>query len=131
MDLHRLTSHIAKYMHRSYGIATPEYNAAPILWRAVRHLCGTRETCCQSSIDLSNMRTASLYIMSKRIAKILSLPLVLHYSLAPALRRIKSSDPDYHKYDNAPAEVSLVATIIVALKLVYGLDGRKSKRGWL
>lgn len=38
---------------------------------------------------------------------------------------MKIRDPEHHKYDNAPPEVALIATVIVVLKLVYGLDGKK------
>lgn len=31
-------------MFKTYGIMTPEYNAAPLLWRATRALEGTRKT---------------------------------------------------------------------------------------
>lgn len=31
-------------MYKTYGIMTPEYNAAPLLWRATRALEGTRKT---------------------------------------------------------------------------------------
>ena len=68
---------------------------------------------------------ASLYSYAKQLSSVLSLPLTLHYSLAPKLKRIKQIDPEHHKYDNAPVEVSLVAVVIVVLKMVYGLDGKK------
>lgn len=74
---------------------------------------------------------ASLYIYTKKLCSVLSLPLTLHYSLAPKLKRIKQQDPEHHKYDNAPVEVSLVAAVIVVLKLVYGLDGKKRYSGTL
>lgn len=68
---------------------------------------------------------ATLYILSKKLARVLSLTLTLHHSLSPTLRRVKKRDPEHHKYDNAPVEVSLGAVVIVVLKLVYGLDGKK------
>ncbi|THG99311.1 hypothetical protein EW026_g3012 [Hermanssonia centrifuga] len=109
MHMHRLTSRLAKLMFRSYSILTPECNAAPLLWRAVRGLQGN----------------PTLYTLTKQLAHTLSLTLTLHYSLAPKLKKLKTRDPEHHKYDNAPPEVSLAATVIVVLKLVYGLDGRK------
>jgi hypothetical protein len=63
--------------------------------------------------------------MSKKLAAALSLPLTLHYSLAPQLKVVKSKDPERHKYDNLPPEVALVATVVVVLRLVYGLDGKE------
>lgn len=68
---------------------------------------------------------ATLYILAKKLAKILSLTLSLHPSLSPTLKRVKQRDPEYHKYDSAPAEVSLAATVVVVLKLVYGLDEKQ------
>ncbi|OCH94136.1 hypothetical protein OBBRIDRAFT_817467 [Obba rivulosa] len=108
LQLHRLTARLAKLMYSQYGVCTPEMNAAPILWRAVRALCGT----------------PTLYTMTKKLARVISLPLTLHRSLAPGLPHVKKGDPSWHKYDNAVPEVSLVASIIVVLKLVYGLDGK-------
>ena len=64
-------------------------------------------------------------MLTKKLSSVLSLPLTLHYSLAPGLKRFKHSDPEHHKYDNAPPEVSLIAAVIVVLKLVYGLDGQR------
>ena len=74
---------------------------------------------------LTLVYAAVLYMLTKKLASVLSLPLTLHYSLSPKLVRTKPIDPEHHKYDNAPVEVSLAAAVIVVLKLVYGLDGRK------
>jgi RNA polymerase I-specific transcription initiation factor RRN7 len=68
---------------------------------------------------------ATLYVLTKKLSRILSVTLTLHRTLSPVLRRIKPFDPEYHKYDNAPVEVSLAAAVIVVLKLIYGLDGKK------
>lgn len=73
----------------------------------------------------ANRTAATLYILSKKLAKIVSLTLTLHYSLSPSLRRAKMRDPEHHKYDNAPPEVSLIAVVLVVLKLVYGLDDKR------
>lgn len=67
---------------------------------------------------------ATLYNLTKRLAYILSLPLTLHYSLAPNLKQVDKRDPSSHKYDNVPPEVAFLATCIVVLKMVYGLDGK-------
>lgn len=66
-----------------------------------------------------------LYYFAKRLGNVLSLPLSLHHSLAPSLSSIKRGDAESHKYDNVPPEIALVATAIVVLKLVYGLDEKK------
>jgi RNA polymerase I-specific transcription initiation factor RRN7 len=73
----------------------------------------------QQFISLS----ATLYRLTKRLSTVLSLPLTLHHSLAPRLQRIKAQDPESHKYDNVAPELAFVATGIIALKMVYGLDG--------
>lgn len=62
--------------------------------------------------------------MSKKLAQILSLPLVLYNISVPRLRGLKQNDPRVHKSDNVPPEVALISTAIVVLRLVYGLDGR-------
>ncbi|OSD04228.1 hypothetical protein PYCCODRAFT_1387083 [Trametes coccinea BRFM310] len=107
LHLHRLTSRLARLMHSKYDIYTPELNAAPVLWKAVRTLQGT----------------PTLYVLTKRIARLVSIPLTLHRSLAPALAREKKRDPTFHKQDSAVPEVALAAAVIVVMKLVYGLDG--------
>ncbi|KAI0939982.1 hypothetical protein AcV5_001212 [Taiwanofungus camphoratus] len=108
LHLHRLASRLAKLMYASYAVYTPEMNAAPVLWRAVCGLYGT----------------PTLYILTKKVARVISIPLMLHNSVASPLPRAKQRDPVGHKYDNAVPEVSLLATVIVVLKMVYGLDGR-------
>ncbi|KAF5344129.1 hypothetical protein D9758_008864 [Tetrapyrgos nigripes] len=108
INLHKLTSRLAKNLFSRYNIATPEANAAPIIWRVVQGLGGT----------------PTLYRLTKRLSDVLSLPLALHPSLVPGLRRFKQKDPEYHKYDNAPVEIGFLAVTIIVLKLVYGLDDK-------
>ncbi|KAG6866442.1 hypothetical protein C0991_003960 [Blastosporella zonata] len=107
--LHGLASRLSKMMYTSYGIFTPEANAAPILWRVVSQGLGG---------------TPMLYRLTKRLGQILSLPLTLHHTLAPGLEKRKTYDPERHVYDSVAPEVSLMAAGIVVLKLVYGLDGQ-------
>lgn len=71
-----------------------------------------------------NSIIAILYKLTKKLANILSLPLTLHRSLAPNLKRQKTRDPDSHKFDNVPPELAFMATCVVVLKMVYGLDGQ-------
>lgn len=129
LHVHRLTSRLAKLMFSSYSILTPECNAAPLLWRATRALQGTRKSIhslCMSLCGPTNeILLATLYFLAKKLGKVVSLTLTLHYSLSPALKRVKMRDPEHHKYDNAPPEVALIAILIVVLKLVYGFDGKK------
>jgi RNA polymerase I-specific transcription initiation factor RRN7 len=63
-------------------------------------------------------------MLSKTVAHVLSLPRVLHYTLAPRLTQVKADDPDSHKYDNVPPELALLVAVIIVLKMVYGLDGQ-------
>lgn len=105
--MHKLASRLAKRLHSSYAIFTPEANAPSILWRVVRAMGGT----------------PTLYGLTKHIASILSLPLTMHSSLAPGLRKKRKGDPGFHQMDNVPIEVSLMASCIIVLKMVYGLDG--------
>lgn len=107
--IHRLASRLARRMYANYGVLTPELNAAPVLWQVVQQCLGG---------------TPILYRLTKRLGHVLSLPLTLHPTLSPTLRRITPDDPEVHRYDNVPPELALVATAIVVLKLVYGLDGK-------
>ncbi|THH32943.1 hypothetical protein EUX98_g1296 [Antrodiella citrinella] len=106
-SVHTLVSRLAKQLYQKYRIFTPEMNVAPLLWRAVRAFEGT----------------PTLYILTKKVAKVLSLPLTLHHSLSPSLERRRAKDPSWHKYDNVPVEVSVACAVVVVLKLAYGLDG--------
>lgn len=131
--LHRLCVHLAKHLYASFKIYTPEVHAPPMLWRAVRCLHGTRKICLFPTLLpckylYTDHSPATLYTLSKKLASVLSIPMVLHHSLAPRLKRIKHSDPTYHMFDDAPVEVSLVAVVIVVLKLVYRL-GEDSRYG--
>ncbi|KAF8076486.1 hypothetical protein FPV67DRAFT_1558944 [Lyophyllum atratum] len=107
--LHGLAARLSKMMYTSYGIVTPEANAGPILWRVVSQGLGG---------------TPMLYRLTKRLGQILSVPLTLHHTLAPNLEKRRSFDPERHIYDNVAPEVGLIATAVVVLKMVYGLDGR-------
>jgi RNA polymerase I-specific transcription initiation factor RRN7 len=62
--------------------------------------------------------------MTKRLARVLSLPLTLHHSLSPGLKQIRKRDPEKHKFDHIPPELALISTAVVVLKLVYGLDSK-------
>lgn len=128
LTIHAHASRLAKRLYASYGIFIPEANAGPILWRAVKCLGGTREifrivSCLGKQIAYYDF-TATLYTLTKRLAHVLSLPLTLHHTLAPGLAQIKRRDPEIHKYDNVPPELALVATAVIVLKMVYGLDGK-------
>ncbi|KAJ7590937.1 hypothetical protein C8J56DRAFT_1163014 [Mycena floridula] len=105
---HSLVSRLARKLSKVHRIHIPEVNAAPMLWRTVRSMGGN----------------PTLYALTKRMAHILSLPLTLHHSLAPGLSKSKKRDPDSHKKDNLPPEIGFMATTVVTLKMVYGLDGR-------
>lgn len=114
-------------MYANYGVLTPELNAAPVLWRVVQQCLGGTRTfprTCESCLLLVFISPAILYRLAKRLGHVLSLPLTLHPTLSPTLRRITPDDPEVHIYDNVPPELALVATAIVVLKLVYGLDGK-------
>ena len=67
---------------------------------------------------------AVLYDLTKAIAHVANLPLTLHHSLAPSLLRMQQHDPESHKYDTVPPEVAFAASVIIVLKMVYGLDGK-------
>ncbi|KAF9226549.1 hypothetical protein BS17DRAFT_794039 [Gyrodon lividus] len=110
LSLHRLASRLANRLYGTFGILVPELNAAPVLWRVVQQ--------CFSG-------TPMLYLLTKRLGCVLSLPLSLHHSLAPSLFSIKRGDTGCRKRDNVPPEIALAATALVVLKLVYGLDGKK------
>jgi len=64
-----------------------------------------------------------LYVMAKRLASVRSVPLT-QCGAAPGLPKIKASDVMRRVSDNAPVEVQCMATLIIVLKMVYGLDGK-------
>lgn len=104
-SLHRSVSRLAHRLHSNFGVTIPELNVAPVLWRVVRQcFCGT----------------PMLYTLSKRLGNVLSLSLSVHHSLVPL-----PSDVESHKRYNAPPEVALASTVVVVLKLIYGLDGKR------
>ncbi|CAK5275525.1 unnamed protein product [Mycena citricolor] len=107
LTLHQTASSLSRRIYASFGIRTPAANAAPILWRTVSQCLGG---------------TATLYRLSKRLAAVLSLPLVLHRSLAPKLTQFKAWDPATHRFDSVAPEVAFLATSVIVLKMVYGLD---------
>jgi len=105
--IHVVTSRLAKLLYQNYGIFTPELNAAPILWRAVRGLGG-------SSV---------LYVLAKALTSVLSLSLTLHHCLVPAENRSPNDQRNYQVGDSVPPELMLIGAVVVVYKLVYGLDG--------
>lgn len=82
------------------------------------------ESICRKLLGVTSRSPAVLYAMSKKLAQILSLPLALHNISAPRLRGLRQNDPKVHKSDNVPPEVALISTVIVVIRLVYGLDER-------
>lgn len=42
LSVHKLTARLAKRLNVSYGVFTPECNAAPLLWRLMKSMGGTR-----------------------------------------------------------------------------------------
>ncbi|KAL5488108.1 hypothetical protein ACEPAI_6216 [Sanghuangporus weigelae] len=115
--LHTISSRLARRCFGLFGNFTPEYNTAPVLWRAVRHMGGP----------------PSLYAVSKALAQYLELPMTINTVMAPPLFKQSRRDPTSHKSDNIPPELALVATVIIALKLIYGFDDGKQvtpKEDW-
>ncbi|KAF8138412.1 hypothetical protein EV363DRAFT_1393864 [Boletus edulis] len=105
LSLHRRVSGLASRFYETFDIVIPELNTAPVLWRVVQEcFCGT----------------PMLYVLTKRVGSMLSLGLSLQGSSALAL----SGTADSQRHDSVPPEISLIATAIVVLKLVYGLDGK-------
>ncbi|KAH9482730.1 hypothetical protein JR316_0004830 [Psilocybe cubensis] len=107
MAMHKVASRLAKKLNSNYGIYVPEINAASILWRITKEMGGT----------------PLLYRLAKRVASVLSVPLTLHWTLAPGLAKLKPSDAFRHHYDGVPPEASLLGALIIVIKMVYGLDG--------
>ncbi|QRV76255.1 hypothetical protein RhiJN_19092 [Ceratobasidium sp. AG-Ba] len=100
--LHVITRRIARRLLTAHGISIPEFNAAPVLWRAVRTFQGP----------------PLLYSMAKRLMERLEVPLTVHPSLAPK----PSLGIMGYGGDWAPVEVTMVAALIVILKMVYGFQ---------
>ncbi|KAG6336838.1 hypothetical protein ID866_2234 [Astraeus odoratus] len=108
--LHRLASRLANRLYSNFSVSIPELNAAPVLWRAVRQcFCGT----------------PMLYLLTKQLSRALSLPISLHQLQTPSHCGDEMGAFGKHGYDNIPPEAAIVGAVIIALKLVYGLDGMK------
>ncbi|KLO18016.1 hypothetical protein SCHPADRAFT_993823 [Schizopora paradoxa] len=109
--LHTITARLAGSLFSHYEVSIPEFNAAPVLWRAVRHMGGN----------------PVLYTLAKTLARYLEIPLTLNARTAPSVANVRGrntkSDPTQHRKDNVPPEVALVTTVIIALKIVYGFHG--------
>ena len=119
-----MTERLAGQIYASSGVSVPEFNGAPVLWRAVRALSGSRTISVwfQLYSVLTNC-VATLYCLAKVVGHTCSLPLTLHPKITPLLPQLKQTDPKSHKGDNVAPELALIASAIVVLKMVYGLDG--------
>ncbi|KAL4081675.1 hypothetical protein V8B97DRAFT_1924476 [Scleroderma yunnanense] len=106
-SLHRLASRFANLLYSNFGVIIPPLNVAPVLWRVVRQ--------CFCSTPL-------LYLLTKQLGHVLSLPTFLHHSITSSL--CEGDNIERYCHDNVPSEVALVCTAIIVLKLVYGLDGK-------
>ncbi|KAF9534240.1 hypothetical protein CPB83DRAFT_742905, partial [Crepidotus variabilis] len=107
LTLHRAAAGFAKSAKAEWGVCVPECNAAGVVWRVVKGMCGG----------------PTLYILTKRVLSALSMPLALSPVFAPFLEQRRASDPKGHRYDDAPPEVQVLVGVVVVLKMVYGLDG--------
>ncbi|KAG8865225.1 hypothetical protein FRB96_000115 [Tulasnella sp. 330] len=137
--LHEITSRLAKLMHVDVGITAPEMNAAPIFWRAVHVFKGSGMydatwgrvymIALNRHIKATRSFSAVLYSMTKALAAILELPLTLHRILAPkpVVQNHRYKAVKSQRGDHAPPELSVIATVVLAIKLVYGLDGRSRR----
>lgn len=107
---------------------TPEANATPILWRCVRSLGGTRKHDNIKYVILTVMQCllskAVIYYLAKRLGQVLSLPLVLHHSLAPQLETKTMRATGGHRSDRVPPEVLIFSSVLIVTKMIYGLDGQ-------
>ncbi|OCB84415.1 hypothetical protein A7U60_g8399 [Sanghuangporus baumii] len=111
----------------SYSLTHNHLSTSGTVLRTVRNF-HTRAEC-----SASTMARASLYAVSKTLAQYLELPLTINRMMAPPLFKQSRRDPTSHKSDNVPPELALVATVIIALKLIYGFDGGKQvtpKEDW-
>lgn len=75
-------------------------------------------------LKLNSAGAASLYSIAKALSRHLELPLTLNATMAPPALRKSNTDPTRHKSDNVPPEIALIATVIIAVKMIYGLDGK-------
>jgi hypothetical protein len=60
---------------------------------------------------------ATFYILTKKLLRLLDLPLTLH----PTLEKRR---PERHKHDRIPPELGFVCAALVVLKMMYGPDGK-------
>jgi RNA polymerase I-specific transcription initiation factor RRN7 len=99
---------MARQLQTHFGVVTPPLNAAPLLGRTVMAFGGG----------------PPLYAAAKRVGRALNLPLTLHGDLVQIDPLEKNQSPERRKaylMDGMP-EMAFAVTIIIVLKLVYGLD---------
>ncbi len=60
--------------------------------------------------------------MSKSLALALEVPLTLNGALASSIIRIRARDGLSYRGDDAAPELSLIAVVVLVIKMVYGLD---------
>lgn len=101
--LHAVTSRLARNVWTKHGIHVAEMNMSWVLWRIVKRMGGD----------------STIYRMAKMMAVELNLPLTLNPRLAPELIREGRVHGRRMNSDNSPAEVSLMAAVILVLKLKY------------
>lgn len=64
-------------------------------------------------------------MVAKTLARHLELPLMLDPLIGPSVLEASVGDMKSHRSDNVPPEVAFVATLVISLKLIYGLDGKE------
>ena len=62
--------------------------------------------------------------MTKVFADMLRISLTLHPSLSAPAIDASGKSLSMQKGDNIPVEMAFICTVIMLLKLIYGLDGR-------
>lgn len=61
MSLYRRTSNFALQLHERFAVKIPELNASPVIWKCVRSLGGSRESC-----FFTSPRSISIFSASSR-----------------------------------------------------------------
>lgn len=122
--LHHVSVRLASDIHNKFNIKFPEMNALPILWRCTQDM----------------LLPPTIYCAAKRLIAYCEIPLVavqescstlsLDQEKLPQRNRKASSMLDGRlrvtlQYTSVPREVVLMASLVLMIKMRYGLDGEE------
>ncbi|PWN33760.1 uncharacterized protein FA14DRAFT_65136 [Meira miltonrushii] len=122
--LHHVSVRLANDLHNKFSIKFPEMNALPMLWRCTQDL----------------LLPPTVYCAAKRLIAYCEIPLVAVQESCSTLSLDQEKPPQRNRkaslmldgrlavslqYTSVPREVVLMASLILMIKMRYGLDGEE------